>query len=125
MNGEDWTFAKGSTIVPISFFDIPYPLSEILKTINERIELLIDRDHTIGHSYFVNINTPEKLANAFKGDLVFFGHSGNITHVGLVISDKGAPLSMIHASSSKGIMLTNIETSSYWKPKLKGVGKVI
>jgi cell wall-associated NlpC family hydrolase len=66
-----------------------------------------------------------KLNNAFKGDLVFFGHSGNITHVGIVISEKGEALSMIHASTSKGIMITNIDTSTYWKPKLKGAGKVV
>lgn len=66
-----------------------------------------------------------KLSNAFKGDLVFFGHSGNITHVGIVISEKGEALSMIHASTSKGIMITNIDTSTYWKPKLKGAGKVV
>ena len=66
-----------------------------------------------------------KLANAFKGDLVFFGHSGNITHVGIVISEKGEALSMIHASTSKGIMVTNIDKSTYWKPKLKGAGKVV
>ncbi len=66
-----------------------------------------------------------KIANAFKGDLVFFGHSGNITHVGLVISEKGNNLQMIHASSSKGIMITNIDKSTYWKPKLKGAGKVV
>lgn len=66
-----------------------------------------------------------KLANAFKGDLVFFGHSGNITHVGLVVSEKGQDLSMIHASTSKGIIITNIDKSTYWKPKLKGAGKVV
>ncbi len=66
-----------------------------------------------------------KLSNAFKGDLVFFGHSGNITHVGIVISEKGEALSMIHASTSKGIMVTNIDKSTYWKPKLKGAGKVV
>lgn len=66
-----------------------------------------------------------KITNAFKGDLVFFGHSGNITHVGLVVSGKGQDLSMIHASTSKGIIITNIDKSTYWKPKLKGAGKVV
>ena len=66
-----------------------------------------------------------KLSNAFKGDLVFFGHSGNITHVGLVVSEKGQDLSMIHASTSKGIIITNVDKSTYWKPKLKGAGKVV
>jgi len=65
------------------------------------------------------------ISNAQKGDLVFFGHSGKITHVGIIISNKGEALTMIHASSSKGIMITNIETSSYWKPKLKGIGRVL
>ncbi|TXE15709.1 EVE domain-containing protein [Psychroserpens burtonensis] len=63
-------------------------LSDVLKTINERIELLIDRDHTIGHSYFVNVNTAQKLANAFNNKIVpllqeyFYGDYGKI---GLVL----------------------------------------
>ena len=63
-------------------------LSEVLKTINERIELLIDRDHTIGHSYFVGVNTENKLANAFNNKIVpllqeyFYGDYGKI---GLVL----------------------------------------
>ena len=32
-----------------------FHLGELLKTINSRIEALLDRDHTIGHSYFINI----------------------------------------------------------------------
>ena len=65
-------------------------LSEVLKTINQRIELLIDRDHTIGHSYFVNVNTLEKLANAFNNKIVpllqeyFYGDYGKI---GLVLGN--------------------------------------
>jgi hypothetical protein len=63
-------------------------LSKVLQKINERIELLIDRDHTIGHSYFVNVDTAEKLANAFNNKIVpllqeyFYGDYGKI---GLVL----------------------------------------
>ncbi len=43
-------------------------VSEVLKTINERIEVLVDRDHTIGHSYFLVLkNTdPDQFETAFK-----------------------------------------------------------
>ena len=36
-------------------------LDLLLIAINERIEFLLDREHTIGHSYFLNINTFEDL----------------------------------------------------------------
>ena len=32
---------------------------------------------------------------------------------------------MIHASSSQGIMITNVETNTYWKPKLVAAGRPI
>ncbi len=66
-----------------------------------------------------------KTSNAEKGDLVFFGKGNSITHVGIVVSEKGEPLTMIHSSTSRGIIITNVETSTYWKSKLKGVGSVI
>jgi hypothetical protein len=37
-------------------------LESLLVKINERVELLLDRDHTIGHSYFININKDDTLA---------------------------------------------------------------
>lgn len=63
-----------------------------------------------------------KIENAEKADLVFFGSDGKITHVGLVTSDKGAELEMIHASTSKGVIITNVTQSSYWNPKLQATG---
>ncbi|RSK39973.1 McrB family protein [Mangrovimonas spongiae] len=65
-------------------------LSKVLKVINKRIELLIDRDHTIGHSYFVGVDTPEKLTNAFNNKIIpllqeyFYGDYGKI---GLVLGN--------------------------------------
>ncbi len=57
-----------------------------------------------------------------KGDLVFFSNGSGVSHVGIVISEKGEPLKMIHASSSKGIIITNIESSEYWSSRLHGFG---
>ena len=63
-----------------------------------------------------------KLTNAQKADLVFFGSGSNITHVGIVVSEKSNELSMVHASTSKGVIVTNVEKSTYWNPKLKSAG---
>ncbi|WP_282068232.1 EVE domain-containing protein [Olleya namhaensis] len=65
-------------------------LSNVLRKINERIELLIDRDHTIGHSYFVGVDTEQKLANAFNNKIIpllqeyFYGDYGKI---GLILGN--------------------------------------
>lgn len=41
-------------------------LSALLQTINERIEKLLDKDHLIGHAYFINVQTTEDLVGAFN-----------------------------------------------------------
>ena len=45
-------------------------LDLLLSTINKRIEFLLDREHTIGHSYFLNINTFEDLVQVFKNSIM-------------------------------------------------------
>ena len=37
-------------------------LDEVLETINKRIEALLDRDHCIGHSYFIKISNGDTIA---------------------------------------------------------------
>jgi hypothetical protein len=66
-----------------------------------------------------------KEKNVQKGDLVFFDNGSGISHVGLIVSDKGKPLVMIHASSSKGVIITEIESSDYWLTRLSGFGTYV
>lgn len=54
------------------------------------------------------------------GDLVFFGESRQKPfHVGIVTSTAGAPLTMIHASTSRGVIETNVTASDYWLQRFK------
>lgn len=57
-----------------------------------------------------------------KGDLVFFDNGNGINHVGIIVSEQGQPPVMIHASTSKGIIVTDIKSSEYWNKRVKGYG---
>lgn len=63
--------------------------------------------------------------NVRKGDLVFFDSGSGISHVGIIISEKGQELRMIHASSSKGVVITSIDGTPYWLDRLVGFGTFI
>ena len=43
---------------------------ELLKVMNERIRILHDRDHQIGHTYFMNISNMDSLAEKFKNQII-------------------------------------------------------
>ena len=45
-------------------------IGKMLKTINDRIEYLYDRDHTIGHAYFMGVTDIKTLANVFKNKIL-------------------------------------------------------
>jgi cell wall-associated NlpC family hydrolase len=67
-----------------------------------------------------------KRKDAAPGDLVYFGaRKGKITHIGIVISEPGESLKMIHASSSKGVEIAEIEGVKYWEKRLQGFRRVI
>lgn len=66
-----------------------------------------------------------KEKNVQKGDLIFFDNGSGISHVGMIVSEKGKPLVMIHASSSKGVIITEIEKSDYWLKRINGFGTYV
>ena len=67
-------------------------LSKLLEVINARVEALYDRDHTIGHSYFLKVlesdNPKDKLVEVFKDNIIpllqeyFFG---DYAKIGLIL----------------------------------------
>lgn len=67
-------------------------------------------------------STKIKEKSVQPGDLVFFDNGSGISHVGMIVSEPGEPIIMIHASSSKGVILTNLKESDYWTKRLVGYG---
>jgi 5-methylcytosine-specific restriction protein B len=65
-------------------------LQDILVTINKRIEKLLDKDHKIGHSYFMNVSSMNELKTAFQNKIIpllqeyFFG---DYSKIGLVLGN--------------------------------------
>jgi len=65
-------------------------LPKLLETINERIERLVDKDHRIGHSYFLTVGNVQDLKLVFQNKIIpllqeyFFGDFGKI---GLVLGE--------------------------------------
>ena len=45
-------------------------LNKVLEKINDRIEYLLDKDHLIGHSYFIPIDTWEDLCDLFNDKII-------------------------------------------------------
>ena len=82
--------------------------TKLLKTINNRIELLIDKDHKIGHSYFLKIKNKKDLITVFKDEVIplleeyFFGDFGKI---GLVLGN-----TFIDTKATKKLKFANFDS---------------
>ena len=48
----------------------PIDLFRLLKSMNDRIEYLLDRDHLIGHAYFMRVETIQDLSVAFRNNII-------------------------------------------------------
>ena len=61
---------------------------------------------------------PIPINKVKPGDLIFFGKRGKVSHVAMVVSNTSEGISVIHSTSSKGVIIQNITKSTYWKPKI-------
>jgi cell wall-associated NlpC family hydrolase len=58
------------------------------------------------------------LNDVLPGDLVFFGNRGRIQHVAMVVERTKEGIFCVHSTSSRGVVVENVSTSKYWKPKI-------
>ncbi|MFA5528673.1 MAG: AAA family ATPase, partial [Peptostreptococcales bacterium] len=81
-------------------YDLTVNLQELLTVINQRITMVLDRDHCIGHSYFMEIikapDSLEALRAVFSKEVIplleeYF--SGDLERVGMILGDRFVQLS--------------------------------
>lgn len=59
------------------------------------------------------------LDEVVPGDLLFFGRKkGGIQHVAMVVERTEEGIFCVHSTCTRGIVVENISTSKYWKPRL-------
>lgn len=64
------------------------------------------------------------LNNVRRGDLIFFKSKGRINHVGIVSDTRGKFPSMIHSSSSRGVIEEDIDASTYWQKRYAFIRRI-
>ena len=84
--------------------------------------------HVSGPSYSQE-NLGKKISSkqAQPGDLVFFRktRTGKVFHVAMVFENRGGKLTVIHSTSSRGVVIDKLYESSYWKTKYITLRNVI
>ena len=68
-----------------------------------------------------------KAKDAQAGDLVFYRRGANqpVFHVSMVVAAAPGEIWVIHPTSSRGVIRENILASSYWRPKIYTVKRLI
>ena len=77
---------------------------------------------------YQNIGKKVNLSNCTKGDILLFtgrDKSKRVTgHVGIVVSNNSGTIKFIHASSSRGIVISDMKVS-YYKERILGARRII
>jgi len=90
LDGEEQKRDISSDLEKLLEFNNPLRLDLLLQAMNSRIEKLLDKDHQIGHAYFMNVYSENELKLVFKDKIIpllqeyFFGDYGKI---GLVLGE--------------------------------------
>lgn len=97
--------ANGKTSIDIpklsNYHKNQFNLEKLLTTINQRIEVLLDRDHQIGHSYFIDVNSLADLKAIFYDKIIpllqeyFYG---DYAKIGLVLGTGFIKQQMVNAN---------------------------
>ncbi len=86
----------------------------------------IQLPRTSGSQAVVGKKIPTHQAK--PGDLAFFrkgSNGGKINHVALVVANGKAGLKVVHSTTSRGVIVENVNESSYWKARFLYVRNVI
>lgn len=69
----------------------------------------------------------KSLASAEKGDLVFFRKSkkGRVFHVAMIYDHSPKGVEIIHCTSSRGVVIDDLQGSKYWMQKVSHVRDVV
>lgn len=54
----------------VSKDELKIPLASVLRDLNQRIEYLLDREHQIGHSYFMKVSSWDDLCLCFRDEII-------------------------------------------------------
>lgn len=106
--GSNYQYAGTS---PSTGFDCSGFTSYVMKEFKIKISPASSAQATEGHSVALDRVQP--------GDLIFFGESSKrISHVAMVVKRSKAGIVCVHSTTSRGVIVENVSTSTYWKPKI-------
>ncbi len=67
-----------------------------------------------------------KLQEVETGDLIFFTHNKKtVGHVALVLERKDKDIIIIHATTSRGVVIENLLESNYWRSRIVSANRII
>ena len=78
---------------------------------------------------YADIGVEIDIKNVQKGDFILFKgfdiKAKQAGHVGLIISEKDAPIQFIHSSTSKGIRIDVLKGNKYFEPRFLFVKRIV